>query len=286
MENAISLVNVNKDYAGRRILHQFSMHVRKGAIHGFLGPNGAGKTTTLKILNQLLQLDSGDCHLSGVVGFLPEEAPLYKDMLVRDYLMFCYEIKTLNQLTKMEILEKVEDVINRCGLNHFEKRLIRHLSKGQKQKVGIAQAIVADADIIILDEPMVGLDPIALIELRQLLKSLVPEKTILLSSHQLHEVELLCDEVTFIKDGRAIASGTLAQVQAQFSQWNRRKWIARVGDFSEQFKQELIDNKMISSLEYKTIINDPWAKFELEIFLANTENNGFNLSRFLAQEKI
>jgi len=197
MENSTEFTiitkQIGKEYPGRVALSDVSFKVKKGSIHGFLGPNGAGKTTTMKILNGLVVPTTGQFEISGSIGFLPENPPLYGNMTVDEYLSFVFSIYEKNtSLRSNEIQKRIDSVKEKCGLMNVSNRLIENLSKGYKQRVGIAQALVHSPEIIILDEPTVGLDPVAIVEIRNLIQSLKGSHTILFSSHQLHEVELLC----------------------------------------------------------------------------------------------
>jgi ABC-2 type transport system ATP-binding protein len=219
--SAISIKNITKRYGERVAVDNISFQVTTRRIHGFLGPNGAGKSTSLKIIAGLLKPDAGEVNLGDLalsqnglayrkeIGILPENPPLYLDMSVVEYLSFVCQ---LYQLPKIKQSEQIALVLEQLKLTALADRIIGNLSKGQKQKVAIAQAIVFDPSVIILDEPMVGLDPNALIEMREFIRKLSQSKTILFSSHQLTEVEQLCQDVTLIYQGKIIASGEMSAV--------------------------------------------------------------------------
>lgn len=225
MSLAIDLTNVTKTYPGVTALDEVNLKVRKGSIHGFIGPNGAGKSTTMKIIAGLIPATSGSILINGMdiaeqntrartpVGVLPENPPLYHNMRVGDYLNFCQRINSFESLDKHQVTR----VLERCGLFDVRKRLIGNLSKGYKQRVAIAQTMVFGPEIIILDEPTVGLDPNAIAEVRTLIQELKEDHTILLSTHQLHEVARICDDLTIISKGRVLKTGTLHEVQSEFS---------------------------------------------------------------------
>lgn len=225
MDKILVVDRVTKEYPGRIAVSDISFTVQKGSIHGFLGPNGAGKSTTMKMIAGLLPMSSGSIALMGEVvspdqlnlknkiGLLPENAPLYPDMPVEKYLHLVARLHTVK-----EIREKVDKVMEELSLTDVRKRLIGNLSKGYKQRVGLAQAIVYDAPFLILDEPTNGLDPQSVVELRDFIKKLAAEKTILFSSHVLPEVEQLCDEITIIDKGRIRASGNLEEIHHKFRQ--------------------------------------------------------------------
>ena len=217
MSLAIHLKNITKEYPGIKALNGIDLKVKRGTIHGFLGPNGAGKSTAMNIIAGLTPPSSGEVYIDGEavleddsiakakIGLLPEHPPLYLNMRVEDYLNFCQEINGGRDV------EDCQRVIARCGLACVKGRLIGNLSKGFRQRVGIAQSLVFGAKIIILDEPTVGLDPNAIAEVRELILELKADHTILLSTHQLHEVARICDEITIINDGKIIKTGSLLQ---------------------------------------------------------------------------
>ncbi len=206
-EKAIRVENVHKSYSSTIALNGISFEVSKGSIHGFLGPNGAGKSTTMKIITNELTSCSGEVIVNSnrPIGFLPELPPLYKHMVVEEFLSF---VKTIFH-SRVEL----SSIIQKCGLENVKKRLIGNLSKGYQQRVGIAQALVVDPEIIILDEPTVGLDPHAIKEIRELILSLKKDHTILFSTHQLYEASNLCDEVTIINHGRILKTGKIEDVK-------------------------------------------------------------------------
>ncbi len=252
MDLAIEIKNLTKEYPGIKALKDVSFSVKKGSIHGFLGPNGAGKSTTMKIIAGIITESGGSFSLNGRVGFLPENPPLYPHMSVVEYLEFVFEIHSLKKIEK----EKLTSIIKKTGLTNVGDRLIGNLSKGYQQRVGIAQAIIHGAEIIILDEPTVGLDPVAIQEIRELIKELKTEHTILFSSHQLHDVELLCSDITLINEGSIVVSGEMKEILKNLKKECVLK--ARVlqfdesieKDFLEKFKSEIyILNKSVDSNE-------------------------------------
>jgi ABC-2 type transport system ATP-binding protein len=238
--DAISLNDVRKTYPGVEALKGISFHVKKGSVHGFLGPNGAGKSTTMKILAGLISPTSGEVEVLGErlpegmdiiksnVGFLPEHPPLYPNMKVIDYLNFVYRINTLKRSAKT--MPK-GNLLERCGLDKVQNRLIRNLSKGYQQRVGIAQAMIYNPDILILDEPTVGLDPKAMNEIRELIISLREDHTILFSSHLLHEVDLLCSDITIINSGSIVQSGSIDEIRGRLQ--SRQVIFAEVNTWNE-----------------------------------------------------
>ena len=213
----IKVTNLCKMYGNNVALDNVSFEVEEGHIYGLLGPNGAGKSTTMNIVTGYIAPSSGEVSVNGhilgqetleakkCIGYLPEIPPLYPDMYVREYLKF---ICGLKHVAKEDREKEVEDAIEKTGLTSVSDRLIRNLSKGYKQRVGIAQAIIGNPDIIILDEPTVGLDPQQIIEIRELIRSLKDKHTVILSSHILSEIAAVCDDVLMIAHGRVVAMDT------------------------------------------------------------------------------
>ena len=242
MELAIEIKNLSKSYPGRMALDNVSFSVKKGSIHGFLGPNGAGKSTTMKILSGLIPETSGQYIVNGKVGFLPEHPPVYPNMSVYDYLKFVFSIYAgaVNEA-------RIDEVMSKTGLTDVSSRLIGNLSKGYQQRVGIAQAIIHSPEIIILDEPTVGLDPVAIADIRALILELKKDHTVLFSSHQLHDVELLCSDITLINRGEIVVSGAIETILASLKTNMVLK--ARVQSFSEEQKNKLISTFGVDSIE-------------------------------------
>ena len=214
----IQAKSLTKKYGSRKAISDVSFTVNKGEVVGFLGPNGAGKTTTMKILTGYMAPNQGEVYLDGVdvfkepfiakkkLGYLPEIPPVYSDMTVEDYLKYVARLKLC---TKEKIPKLVEGAIEKANLQDVRKRLIQNLSKGFKQRTGLAQALVSDPDILILDEPTVGLDPQQVIEIRETLKQLKGQHTIILSTHILSEVQISCDRVIIINEGKIITEDSL-----------------------------------------------------------------------------
>lgn len=221
MSKILVVDNVSKEYPGRVAVKNVSFSVNSGSIHGFLGPNGAGKSTTMKMIAGLLPASSGEIHLCGrpikeqniseIIGMLPENPPLYFDMTVKGYVEYVAKLHR-----QKNISSRVESILSDLSLKEVSHRLIGNLSKGYKQRVGLAQALVYDAPFIILDEPTNGLDPQSVVELREFIKKLAQKKTILFSTHILSEVEQLCDEITIIHQGEVRASGQMKDIQKMF----------------------------------------------------------------------
>ena len=218
----IEISNLVKKYGKNYAVNDISFNIEKGEIVGFLGPNGAGKSTTMNILTGYLSATSGTVKIAGYdilenpieakkhIGFLPEQPPLYLDMTVKEYLGFVYDLKKCT-LNKKKHIAEIVDILN---IGEYFKRPINQLSKGYRQRVGIAQALIASPDILIFDEPTVGLDPKQIIEIRQLISSLGKSHTVILSTHILPEVNAVCDRVVIIDKGRIVANAKTSELEA------------------------------------------------------------------------
>ena len=218
----IEVKHLTKSYDSHPALDDLSFTIEKGRVYGFLGPNGAGKSTTMNIMTGYIGADSGEVLINGFdilkepekakrsVGYLPEIPPLYPDMTVREYLSFVSELK---DIPKENRAAQTDEVLGLVRLTDVSSRLIRNLSKGYRQRTGLAAAVLGFPDVIILDEPTVGLDPKQIIEIRQLIRTLSKDHTIILSSHILAEVREICDYVLIISKGRLAAEGTPKQLE-------------------------------------------------------------------------
>jgi ABC-2 type transport system ATP-binding protein len=219
---SIKIQNLSKTYGTQRAVDDISFEVNKGEIVGFLGPNGAGKSTTMKILTGYIPATSGLAEVNGLdvksnpmeikrsIGYLPEHNPLYLDMYVREFLEF---VGSLYGIKGSSLKNRVEEVINLVGLDREKHKKIGELSKGYRQRVGIAQAFIHDPEVLILDEPTTGLDPNQLVEIRHLIKQIGQNKTVVFSTHIMQEVEAICDRVIIINRGKIVADGKLAELQ-------------------------------------------------------------------------
>ncbi|MEK2644592.1 ABC transporter ATP-binding protein [Bdellovibrio sp. BCCA] len=217
----IEVRDLTKDYGQRRAIDKLNFSISKGDVVGFLGPNGAGKSTTMKIITGFMAPSHGSASVAGFdvfenplevkkrIGYLPETPPVYGDMYVRDYLRY---VAALKQVPQDKIEKSVDMAIEKTNLGEVQKRLIQHLSKGFKQRVGIAQAIVSDPEVLILDEPTVGLDPKQVAEIRDLIKTLKGQHTIILSTHILPEVEATCEKVIIINKGQIVAEDSISNL--------------------------------------------------------------------------
>ncbi len=217
---SISVNNLSKNYGAQKAVNSISFTINKGEIVGFLGPNGAGKSTTMKMITGYLAADAGEITVCDMranesntqtkkkIGYLPEANPLYMDMYVREYLAFIAGVHEIEHSKK-----KIEEVIITVGLTPEAHKKIGQLSKGYKQRVGLAAALVHNPEVLILDEPTSGLDPNQIVEIRNVIKSLAQEKTILFSSHIMQEVEAICDRVIIINKGNIVADDQLSNLQ-------------------------------------------------------------------------
>ena len=241
---SISVKNLSKKYGAQKAVNAISFDVSKGEIVGFLGPNGAGKSTTMKMITGYLDADAGEINVCGIkvskenieskkkIGYLPEANPLYADMYVREYLHFTGGVHQIKN-----IKERTEEIIKTVGLSPEANKKINQLSKGYKQRVGLAAALIHEPEVLILDEPTSGLDPNQIIEIRNLIKSLSQNKTVLFSSHILQEVEAICDRVIIINKGNIVADDTLINLQ----QKNKNAASVNV-EFREKVSADQISN--------------------------------------------
>ncbi|MZH04664.1 MAG: ATP-binding cassette domain-containing protein [Nitrospinae bacterium] len=219
----IEVENLTRYYGSRRAINNISFQIEKGEVVGFLGPNGAGKSTTMNIISCILPASSGSAKIKGfdtfeqsleirrIIGYLPETPPLYPDMIVRDYLKFAAGVRGVDA---RNISPSIDRVIEKCSLKDVGHRIIGRLSKGYQQRVGLAQAMVHNPEILILDEPTIGLDPIQIIEIRKLIQELAAEHTIILSSHILPEITQICKRVIIINEGEIAAVDSLEGLTA------------------------------------------------------------------------
>jgi ABC-2 type transport system ATP-binding protein len=222
---SIAVRNLTKYYGEQAAIHDISFDVKSGEILGFLGPNGAGKTTTMKILTCYMPPNSGTVEVEGLdifersvevrrkIGYLPEMNPLYLDMNVLDYLEYSAQ---LHGLRGGAVTQRLKEMVHVCGLEDVRHKDIGEMSKGFRQRVGLAQAMIHDPEVLILDEPTSGLDPNQIVEIRNLIKQLGRAKTVILSTHILSEVQATCDRVLIINEGKIVADGSPGQLQRDF----------------------------------------------------------------------
>lgn len=253
---SIEVKNLFKFYGEQAAVNDISFSINKGEIVGFLGPNGAGKSTTMKILTGYMPATSGEVKICGEevdidsketkkkIGYLPENNPLYLDMYVREYLEFVGKIYKVPNLK-----QRIDEMIQQVGLEVEQNKKIGMLSKGYRQRVGLAQAIIHDPEVLILDEPTTGLDPNQLVEIRELIKNIGKSKTVMLSTHIMQEVEAICDRVIIIKSGKIVADNSASELQYE-------------------------DNKQVVYVEFEGEFNKNHLKKETGI--SNVENVGEN----------
>ena len=218
----IVVENLTKVYGAQRAVDDITFRVKTGEVLGFLGPNGAGKTTTMKAITTYLYPTNGDIHVGEFsihdqpeeikrhIGYLPESNPLYQDMAVIDYLKY---VARLQGIESSNVGTRIREMVDICGLEGEKHKKISELSKGDKQRVGLAQALIHDPEVLILDEPTSGLDPNQIVEIRELIKNIGREKTVILSSHILAEVEATCDRIMIINKGKIVADGSAEELR-------------------------------------------------------------------------
>lgn len=256
---SIKVSHLTKLFGTQKAVDDVSFQVEKGEILGFLGPNGAGKTTTMRMISGYLTADEGEILVNGTavteestkirsnLGYLPENNPLYQDMYVKEYLRYVARIYHLDQPWK-----RISEVIEMTGLTKEYHKQIRELSKGYRQRVGLAQAIIHNPDVLILDEATSGLDPNQLIEIRQLIKDLGKEKTILLSTHIMQEVQALCDRVIIINKGKIVADGNIRLLSQNLASAYKVKVIfsRHVVDITLREIEGYVSHEQINSSSY------------------------------------
>jgi ABC-2 type transport system ATP-binding protein len=243
-QTMIEVTNLTKRYAGQTAIADLSFQVARGEIVGFLGPNGAGKSTTMRILSCFMPATSGSAKVAGFdvfkeadevrrrIGYMPENNPLHHDMRVREYLKFRARLKGVSRKRSRE---RVDAVMQQCGLTDVNKKIIGHLSKGYKQRVGLADALVHEPELIILDEPTIGLDPNQIRSVRQLIKDLGRKHTVLISTHILPEVEMTCSRVLIMLQGKILAADTPQNLEKRYNQ--KGKILAEIAAPAEELRQ-------------------------------------------------
>jgi ABC-2 type transport system ATP-binding protein len=306
----LEVKDLNKKFGEVHAVKNLSFEVKKGEILGFLGPNGAGKTTTMRIITCYIPASSGTIKVSGMdtvendlevrkkIGYLPESTPLYNDMLVKDYLQFVGEIRGMRGRA---LSSRIDEMFHVCGLTKMTTRPIGNLSKGFRQRVGLAQAMLNDPQLLILDEPTSGLDPNQIIEIRQLIKNMGKEKTVIYCSHILSEVSATCNHIIIINQGSIVASGTADELTAKMNKENRYvlrlkadraavesklkalEGVARVGvTQSGEWTDAVVvaqDNQDIGEKIYKCVFENGWGLAELKRESASLEDVFTQLTR-------
>ncbi len=265
----LEVKNLNKKFGEVHAVKNLNFQIRKGEIFGFLGPNGAGKTTTMRMVTCLIPPSSGSIAIDGSesgannlatkkrIGYLPEMNPLYNDMTVKEYLEFVGEIRGLKGA---KLQSRINDMFTMCALSKMAYRSIGKLSKGYRQRVGLAQALLHNPDLLILDEPMSGLDPNQIIEIRNLIKSLGKEKTVIYCSHILSEVSATCDRILIINDGSIVASGTPEELTSKSARGNR--FIAKIKADRYEIESKLAALPDVANVVV-TSVTSPWVTAEV-----------------------
>lgn len=280
-----------KHYGGHEALKGISFHVEEGQIVGLLGQNGAGKTTTMNIITGYLSATSGEVEIQGInildqpkeakrhLGYLPEQPPLYEKMTVREYLQFAAELKGLR---KSGIEEEATRVMERTNILDRENTLIRHLSKGYKQRVGLAQALAGNPALLILDEPMVGLDPNQIVEIRELIRSFAGERTIILSSHILSEIETICDHIIILDQGLVVAENETRQLEAEHSNQKQLRMVIK-GE-KNRIQKLLRETKLLKRFSFVREVEQ--GVYEFQVVSAMEEDIRDDLFLLFAQNQM
>jgi ABC-2 type transport system ATP-binding protein len=253
----IKVSGLTKDYGARRAIHKLNFDAQQGEIVGFLGPNGAGKTTTMRILTGYMPPTDGEAWVAGYdvveeslevrkrVGYLPETVPLYNDMIVFDYLKFMGELRKVPNVE-----QRVDEVLDMIALTDRANGYIGALSKGMRQRVGLAQALIHRPEVLILDEPTIGLDPSQVVEVRELIRQIGKERTVLLSTHLLYEAQNICDRVLIIDKGKIVAEDTTENLQARLV--GAERVIVRVrGEADKELASAIREVKGVRGVELK-----------------------------------
>ncbi len=279
----VVIENLSKKYGPQRAVDNISFEVKTGEILGFLGPNGAGKSTTMKMITGYIGIGEGEVRIGEKsvkengdaikkhIGYLPENNPLYLDMPVLDYLRFCASLQGVN---RDKIGERIRAMVSACGLNSEKHKKIGELSKGFRQRVGLAQAMIHDPEILILDEPTTGLDPNQIVEIRKLIRELGKEKTVILSTHILPEVEATCDRILIINKGKIVADGTAENLRKQAT--GQEIFKVRIEDgMTDEITHEL---RRIRSIDLVELVDKNLNRFEVQSRSgASSKREVFNL---------
>lgn len=278
----IKIENLSKVYGSQKAVNNISFEVKTGEILGFLGPNGAGKSTTMKMITGYMGIGEGEITIGNLsvrenadeikkyIGYLPENNPLYLEMAVMDYLYFCADLQGVE---KDQIDGQVKKMIKICGLNAEKHKNIGELSKGYKQRVGLAQALIHNPQVLILDEPTTGLDPNQIVEIRKLIREIGKEKTVVLCTHILPEVEATCDRILIINKGVIVADGTAENLRKQAE----GKEILKVCIEDASIDEILSELKKMESLNHIEIIDKAMNRFEIQ------SKNGMSSKRDIFQ---
>lgn len=262
----IEVINLTKRYGDKKAVDNISFKAEDGEVLGFLGPNGAGKSTTMNILTGYISCTDGKALIDGVdiledpikakkqIGYLPELPPLYMDMTVKEYLYFVYDLKKC----KLPKVSHLKDICGLVKIDHVYNRIIKNLSKGYRQRVGLAQALIGNPKVLILDEPTVGLDPKQIIEIRTLIRKLGKNHTVILSSHILSEVQAVCDKIIVINEGKVVANDTEEHLSQKLS--GEHKLTAKIQGYKDKIVRAMQGikgvEKVICDASHKDGVND------------------------------
>ena len=290
----VDVKNIVKTYGPLRAVDDLTFQIKAGEIVGLLGPNGAGKSTTMKMLTCYLEATSGSARIAGIdvnenavevrrhIGYLPEHAPLYTDMRVSEYLDFAGRIRGLSAARRKD---RIDWAVKACGLEAKFKAIIGTLSRGFRQRTGLAQAVLHDPDLLILDEPTSGLDPIQLIEIRKLILEVGSKKTVLFSTHIMQEVEAVCNRAIIINRGKLVADGSPAELKARAG--TNQKVLARIRGTFAEIESNLSKLDDVATVNMQPIPNGNWLECTLQLkdsATINPMNTGEQISR-LCREK-
>lgn len=266
----IEVKNLCKKYANKTALNDVSFSVKEGEILGFLGPNGAGKSTTMNIITGYLSADNGTVIIDGEeifenpsfvkskIGYLPEIPPLYPDMTVVKYLEFIFDLKNI----KLNKKDHINEICDFLSISDVKERLIKNLSKGYKQRIGFASALIGYPPVLILDEPTVGLDPKQIIEIREFIKKLGKKHTVILSSHILSEVQAICDRVVVINNGQIVADDTPKNLSDNFS--DKNKLLFHIEGDKEQIRSLLLGIENVNNVSSGKKIDENISEFTID----------------------
>ena len=281
----IQVKELVKTYADLTAVDHISFNVEKGDVVGLLGPNGAGKTTTMKILTCFMPATSGECKVAGHdvfkkslevrrhIGYMPENVPLYTDMRVVEFLAYRGRLKGLKG---QELINRINCVIDACELGQVRTRIIEQLSKGNKQRVGLADALIGDPDILILDEPTIGLDPNQVRKVRELIREIGRDRTVILSTHILPEVEMVCEKVIIMYKGKIVAEDSMSNLRSG----NKKRYVVEIFAPKAEVERALLDVK--EAYEIRTSESEGWVRAEM---LSRLPEENISEKIFLALNK-
>jgi len=282
----LEVINLNKKFGDFHAVKNLNFQIQKGEIFGFLGPNGAGKSTTMRMVTSYIPPTSGSILVNGrditssslesrqKIGYLPEHNPLYNDMTVLEYLTFVGEIRGIKGT---RLSSRINELFSICSIGSMARREIGKLSKGYRQRVGLAQALIHNPDLLILDEPMSGLDPNQIIEIRHLIKSLGKEKTVVYCSHILSEVSATCDRILIINEGKIVASGTPDELVHKSSKGTR--YVVKIKGDRFDIEKKLSGIPGVTGINILSVVSD-WVNAEL---LASQDDLGEAIFRSVVE---